>query len=156
MRRVLGALAVTGAPGTDGPGPGPRGPCRTVPHGGLARFTPTAWADQPFDTGVRLALYRVVQESLTNVLRHAPGTASVELEFSRRDRWEVTVSDRGGVFPAPQSEGAGLGLVGMRERVELLGGTMDAGPWQHGWRVYVSIPVRRRSDDRSHTRPARG
>lgn len=95
------------------------------------------------DTGLRLALYRVVQESLTNVLRHAPGTGRVDLELSRHpDRWEVTVTDQGGVVPAPESDGAGVGLVGMRERVELFGGTVEAGPAARGWRVHVSIPSR--------------
>ena len=97
--------------------------------------------EPPADTGLRLALYRVVQESLTNVLRHAPGTAHVDVELNHYpDRWEVTVADHGGVVPAPEAGGAGLGLVGMQERVELLGGSVEAGPWEHGWRVHVVIP----------------
>jgi len=99
--------------------------------------------EPPTDTGLRLALYRVVQESLTNVLRHAPGTARVDLELSRHpDRWEVTVVDQGGVVTAAESDGAGVGLVGMRERVELFGGTVEAGPAARGWRVHVTIPSR--------------
>ncbi len=142
MRRVLGALADDGAPleptgqGQDLPGLVER--FRTA---GLPVHAEGLRLEQPADTGLRLALYRVVQESLTNVLRHAPGTPRVDVELCHYpDRWEVTVADHGGVMPAPDSEGAGLGLVGMRERVELLGGTVEAGPFERGWRVRVVIP----------------
>lgn len=142
MRRVLGALHNDEAPleptgqGQDLPGLVER--FRTA---GLSVRAEGLRLEPPADTGLRLALYRVVQESLTNVLRHAPGTAHVDVELSHsKDRWEVTVADHGGVVPAPDAGGAGLGLVGMEERVELLGGSVEAGPWEHGWRVHVVIP----------------
>ncbi len=142
MRRVLGALHNEEAPleptgqGQDLPGLVDR--FRTA---GLPVRAEGLRLEPPADTGVRLALYRVVQESLTNVLRHAPGTAHVDVELNHYpDRWEVTVADHGGVVPAPEAGGAGLGLVGMQERVELLGGSVEAGPWEHGWRVHVVIP----------------
>ncbi len=142
MRRVLGALADDGAPleptgqGQDLPGLVDRFRTAGLPvHAEGLRLEP------PSDTGLRLALYRVVQESLTNVLRHAPGTSRVDVQLRRHsDRWEVTVADHGGVVPVPESDGAGLGLVGMQERVELLGGIVEAGVWEHGWRVHVVIP----------------
>ena len=142
MRRVLGALHNDEAPleptgqGQDLPGLVER--FRTA---GLSVRAEGLRLEPPADTGVRLALYRVVQESLTNVLRHAPGTAHVDVELRYYpDRWEVTVVDHGGVVPTSDAGGAGLGLVGMQERVELLGGKVEAGPWEHGWRVHVVIP----------------
>lgn len=142
MRRVLGALADDGAP-LEPTGQGDDLPVlvdrfRTA---GLTVHADGLLLEPPADTGVRLALYRVVQESLTNVLRHAPGSPQVDVELRRHAQgWEVTVRDHGGMAPGRNSDGAGLGLVGMRERVELLGGTMEAGPWEHGWRVHVVIP----------------
>ena len=84
------------------------------------------------------AAYRMVQESLTNVRRHAAGAAStVVIEFS--DGATITVAnDRG----TPTGEGGGLGLLGMRERAALIGGTLDAGPTtEGGWVVRLEIPA---------------
>jgi len=89
---------------------------------------------------IDLAAYRVVQEALTNVLRHA-GTASATVHIEQTDDGltvEVTDTGRGGV-PA---EGGGTGLAGMRERVEALGGTLDAGPRAGGgFRVRAVLPM---------------
>jgi signal transduction histidine kinase len=87
--------------------------------------------------------YRVVQEALTNVVRHAPGAAAtVRLEV-RDGRLGVEVTDRGGVRPEPVSASRGHGLVGMRERVEILHGTLEAGPLDGGgWAVRASLPLR--------------
>jgi len=94
------------------------------------------------DTGVRLAVYRVVQESLTNVLRHAPGTAQVDVIVRRAPGWwEVEINDHGAALPVADAGGAGQGLIGMRERAALLGGIVEAGPWEHGWRVLVRLPT---------------
>ncbi len=142
MRRVLGALSEDGAPlEPTGQGDDLSGLVERFRAAGLTMHADGLLLEPPADTGIRLALYRVVQESLTNVLRHAPGSAQVEVELRQHEMaWEVTVRDHGGVMPGKNSDGAGLGLVGMRERVELLGGTMEAGPWDHGWRVHVVIP----------------
>lgn len=101
----------------------------------------------PEDTGLRLAVYRVVQEALTNVLRHAPGTPRVDLAVRHvPGRWEVEVVDHGPALPPTDAGGAGLGLIGMRERAAVLGGTVDAGPWEHGWRVLVALPAHDEED----------
>jgi signal transduction histidine kinase len=86
--------------------------------------------------------YRVVQEALTNVVRHAPGAAGT-VRLEARDGWlQVEVTDRGGTAAAPVSPSGGHGLVGMRERVELLHGTMQAGPLDGGgWAVRASLPL---------------
>lgn len=141
MRRVLGALHDDAPLEPTGQGQDLAGLVERFRTAGLPVRAEGLLLEPPADTGLRLALYRVVQESLTNVLRHAPGTAQVEVELLHApDRWEVTVADHGGVMPAAEAGGAGLGLVGMQERVELLGGTVEAGPWEHGWRVHVVIP----------------
>jgi signal transduction histidine kinase len=91
--------------------------------------------------GVDLAAYRVVQEALTNVIKHA-GTAraAVALEY-RPDDLLITVTDDG--RPGPESPGSGgRGLIGLRERIGLYGGELDAGPRPGGgWRVRARIPL---------------
>jgi signal transduction histidine kinase len=90
----------------------------------------------------QLAMFRIVQESLTNVARHAKATtAAVELG-EKNGYYEVSVTDNG-TAPAPSEDTEGRGLLGMRERAELLGGTLDAGPVAGGgFRVHARIPVR--------------
>jgi signal transduction histidine kinase len=85
-----------------------------------------------------LAVYRVVQESLANAARHAPGAAVTASVSVRAGDVEVVVADAGG--PAPPRGPAGVGLVGMRERVEALGGTLAAGPAGPGWEVRAVLP----------------
>ncbi|MEV5201979.1 histidine kinase [Streptomyces sp. NPDC053720] len=97
-------------------------------------------------TPVELAAYRIVQESLTNALKHAaPGPVTVRIgQLGQLLTVEVSsvFEDR----PGPRAPGSGAGLVGMRERVALLGGTIEAGPSATGgstkiWRVRAELPV---------------
>ncbi|MCO8276860.1 histidine kinase [Actinoplanes sp. TRM 88003] len=91
--------------------------------------------------GVALAVYRIVQESLTNTLKHAGPAPSATVRVSyRAGAVELEVTDTGvGGVAVP---GGGHGLVGMRERATLYGGTFDAGPaLGGGWRVRASIPL---------------
>ncbi len=88
--------------------------------------------------------YRVVQESLTNALKHAPG-APVQITVSRDAARQLQLSIASGQ-PAPrrsglETAGAGRGLAGMRERVTECGGELSAGPAGDGWLVTASIPV---------------
>jgi len=96
----------------------------------------------PPDAGLQLAVYRIVQESLTNTLRHAPATTRVTVDLARNARSiEVTVTDRGpGITVAESRAGSGRGVIGMRERVGVYGGVVEAGPWDAGWRVYAMLP----------------
>ena len=93
--------------------------------------------------GVDLSAYRIIQEALTNVVRHAgPTTAHVTVRH-RHDQLEIQVVDDGapvGRPPSPTPEGRGHGLVGMRERVNLFGGTLSAAPTGSGFRVLASLP----------------
>ena len=91
--------------------------------------------------GVALAVCRIVQESLTNTLKHAGPEASATVTVSYRpDLIDIEVRDSG-LGPGPTLS-AGHGLVGMRERVALYGGTFEAGPKPDGgWRVHAGLPL---------------
>jgi signal transduction histidine kinase len=88
----------------------------------------------------RLALYRVAQEALTNVAKHAAGTVRVAITLGYEESSvRLTVEDFG-VDP-DVSGGGGYGLTGMRERAELLGGRLTAGPTGQGFRVELEVPA---------------
>ncbi|MFD8076054.1 sensor histidine kinase [Streptomyces sp. NPDC059718] len=95
---------------------------------------------------VELAAYRIAQESLTNVLKHAaPGEVPVMLE-QEGEALTVTVASPcrtggPGHRPDPRAPGSGSGLIGMRERAELLGGTFEAGREGTTWRVRAVLPM---------------
>jgi signal transduction histidine kinase len=93
-------------------------------------------------TSIGTATFRVVQEGLTNTRRHAgPGaTATVDLVVGEGQTLRVAVMDDGGTTPPPRSSaGAGFGLIGMRERVESTGGTLETGPAPgRGYRVVAT------------------
>lgn len=95
-------------------------------------------ADLP--PGVELATYRIVQEALTNALRHAAArTVSVRIE-RLGDQVDLTVTDDGVGGAVPAGAGGGHGLVGMRERAACYGGTLTAGPLaEGGWRVSTRL-----------------
>jgi signal transduction histidine kinase len=94
--------------------------------------------------GMDLAAYRIVQEALTNTVKHAGrAKAQVTIRF-RPDDLEIEVIDdgRGAAAPLVATGGHGQGLVGMRERVALFGGTLEAGPrFPGGYRVFASLPM---------------
>lgn len=90
--------------------------------------------------GVELSAFRIVQEALTNVLKHAGGApALVALRFEAAEL-EIEVRDQGGGEHAPGA-GTGHGLLGIRERVALHGGRVDAGPTGDGYTVRAWLPA---------------
>jgi signal transduction histidine kinase len=99
---------------------------------------------RPLDPGVDLTIFRIVQEGLTNALKHAgPASAEVKVDF-RHDRLLLEVDDNGrGARPEQRANGhTGHGLVGMRERVSLYGGTLRTGPRSGGgYSVAANIPL---------------
>ncbi len=106
-----------------------------------------AEAGEPIDLrpAVRLALYRVTQEALTNVRKHAhPDRVEIRLEYLQ-DALSLAVEDFAAAGDSPAlaiaDSGGGYGLTGMRERAELLGGTLTAGPTGQGFRVLLRIPA---------------
>ncbi|HEX7305944.1 sensor histidine kinase [Lentzea sp.] len=98
--------------------------------------------DLPDDVPPELgrSVLRLVQESLTNVHKHAQGPTMIDVEISRTGRGalRVVVADDG--RPGELNQG-GYGLVGMRERVDLLGGLFSAGPRENGWQVLAELPL---------------
>jgi signal transduction histidine kinase len=89
-----------------------------------------------------LAVLRLTQEALTNVAKHAGTSARARLSVEVVDgdvHWEV--SDSGGGAVPPESPPGGHGITGMRERVEVLGGRLEAGPANGGWRVRTVLPA---------------
>ena len=101
---------------------------------------------RPLPPGADLAAYRVVQEGLTNVLRHA-GQATADVSVRWEQQLEITVSDDGaGAGPASPGNAAGAahgrGLLGLRERLGLYGGELSAGPLPGGgWQVRAVLPL---------------
>lgn len=98
---------------------------------------------RPLSSGVELCAYRTIQECLTNVLKHAgPATATAVRVYYGPDRLVVTVSDDGNGTTTRPSGSAGHGLVGMRERASLYGGTLVAGPRPRGgFEVILVLPA---------------
>ncbi|MFI1419261.1 sensor histidine kinase [Streptomyces sp. NPDC020731] len=109
---------------------------------GLTVTTEITGERRPLPSGVELSAYRIVQEALSNVLRHAPGaTAQVTLAYDPRGL-RVAVVNTGPEREAPPSSGAGHGLLGMRERAVMLGGRLTVGPWAgRGYKVDAYLPV---------------
>ncbi len=99
--------------------------------------------DGPLDrvsAGIGLALYRIAQESLANIAKHAPDSQStVTLAISRTSS-TLTVTNRLPVAVAATAASDGSGVRGMRQRVHLLGGTIDVGPSGDGWLVRADLP----------------
>ncbi len=92
------------------------------------------------------AVLRVVQESLTNVAKHAPGSqTTIAITIGEREIVAV-IENRLAEVPVAAgplaASGGGYGIAGMRERAEALGGTLAAGPTETGWRVELRIPAR--------------
>lgn len=90
-----------------------------------------------------LTVYRIAQEALTNVIRHAPDSSAwVHLEISP-ERTRLTVDDDGGDSPNAHhhEDQTGVGIISMRERAEAVGGRLTAGPAGIGWRVEALLPA---------------
>jgi signal transduction histidine kinase len=106
-----------------------------------AEFT-VSGASEPLSPGIVVSLYRVTQEALTNVMKHAGGAStSVHLSYLH-DRVSVTIGNSGTpASPTLHDSGGGYGLRGMEERLALLGGRMEAGPTPDGWRVTATVPL---------------
>ena len=89
-----------------------------------------------------LTAYRIIQEALTNALRHAgPAQAQVSIRY-RPHELDLEIADDGR-GEAAHANGTGNGLAGMRERVALYGGTLDAGHSDAGFTVHARLPVAR-------------
>lgn len=144
MRRMLGVLRAQGNGLDLQPQPGlARLPAllEQTRSAGLQVDLRVEGQEAPLPPGVDLAAYRIVQEALTNVLKHAgPARAQVTLNYGDREL-DIAVEDDGH-GPASAGEG-GNGLVGMRERVAVYGGHLEFGPANgRGFQVKAHLPVR--------------
>jgi signal transduction histidine kinase len=109
---------------------------------GLATRLTVTGEPVPLPAAVDLAAYRIVQESLTNAIRHAgPATAEVSLCYGA-DELRISVTDTGrGPAAAGAGASGGHGLAGMRERAATVGGTMETGPRPGGgYQVAARLP----------------
>jgi len=98
---------------------------------------------RPYSTAVELSAYRIAQEALTNVTKHASGARTRVVIDHGADELTVTVTDDGSPNPVRSAASGGLGIPGMRERAELLGGTLTAEPGSGGgFIVTARLPVR--------------
>ena len=154
LRHVMGLLAAPDTGRPDSPADG------LEPQPGLGQLdaliervrgagTPVGVAmslpPDPLPPGVDLAVYRVVQEALTNTIKHAPGAdASVTVGYTG-DSLEIEITDTGAVRDVPQADGNGngRGLIGLRERLAVYGGELTAGPTlAGGYRIKARVPWR--------------
>ncbi len=139
VRLAVGTLHSSGDGGRTTPLPGADGLPSLVERFRSAGADITFTADG--DTGrlhatTGLAVYRILQEALTNAIKHAAGSpVSVRLAVGA-DTVRLAVDTA-----APPGTGTGLGLVSMRERAESLGGSCEAGPGGRGWLVAAALPL---------------
>ncbi|MES9541270.1 histidine kinase [Actinomadura sp. NPDC000600] len=143
-RRVVGLLRADDESAERAPQPGLErlddlvGAARRA---GLAVATAVVGMPRPLNAGVDLSAYRIVQESLSNASRYAPGSrVHVEVRYGT-EALVVSITDDGARSTPEESQGGGHGLVGMRERVAMLGGRIEAGPRDDaGWSVVAELP----------------
>jgi len=148
LRGLLGVLRDgngAGAPGDLGPQPGIAQLdqlLERVRSAGLEARLRVEGKPVALGPVAQLTIYRVVQEALTNVLRHAHSASRAEVHLRyREDAVELEILDDG--VPAPGADGAGRGLAGMRERAAVHGAGLEAGPGRTGgWRVANRVPLR--------------
>ncbi|GAA2646045.1 sensor histidine kinase [Paractinoplanes durhamensis] len=145
MRRLLGVLRAEQDSPEKAPQPGLADVDRLVTTareaGVEVAYERTGIADLPGTAG--LTAYRIVQEGLANAGRHAPGKPVTVAARGFADRLELTVRNELGEEPA---DAGGHGLIGMRERVTLLGGTLHAGPVDGEFVVHAVLPLEPRHD----------
>jgi signal transduction histidine kinase len=147
MRRMLGVLRDANEEGallTPQPGMGALGSLiQQAREAGLPVEYRVSGEPAPLPPGVDLSAYRIVQEALTNALKHAgPGRAEVSVSYGDVLELEITNDGLDGDGDG-DAESGGQGLVGMRERVALFGGTLEAGPRRGGgFAVRARLPVR--------------
>ncbi|GAB7102097.1 sensor histidine kinase [Streptomyces phaeofaciens JCM 4814] len=158
LRRVLGVLRETTGGGSPGgpelsPQPGVadiEALCAKVRAAGREVVYSTSGDVDTLDSGVQLTVYRIVQEALTNTLKHADTDTRVHLAILVEDsRLNIRVQDTGPAAPSGPPNDEGHGLVGMRERAALYGGTVSAGPTGGGgWSVEAVLDLPPQGGDR--------
>lgn len=117
-------------------------------HAGLEVTVWREGEEHPLSPGVDLTAYRIVQEALTNVAKHAhTGSSSLTLKYTRT-RLVITVEDSGSPHGRQPDSPSGYGMIGMRERAAAVGGRLRAGPQpEGGFRVSTELPLHTRAGD---------
>ncbi len=134
-RRVVGLLREDDEAAERVPQPGLAaldGLAGTASQAGLRVVTRIVGVPRPIAAGLDLSAYRIVQEALSNAARYAPGSQTQVIIHYGQERLTVHVGDDGAGVEPRREPGGGHGLVGMRERVAMLGGTLVAGPREGG------------------------
>ena len=148
LRRLLGVLRTPDHRFDLGPQPGLDSLdalVEQVRRAGLPVAVRVEGEARPLPAGVDLSAYRIIQEALTNTLKHAgPAEAEVAVRYGPTTL-DVEIVDNGSAA-LPDTNGSGHGLIGMHERVALYGGALHAGARNgHGYTVRASLPLRRNS-----------
>ncbi len=166
LRHLLGLLAPSGEPRTAGADDGALRPqpglaevaalVAQVRAAGVPVQLSVTGGSRDVPQGLDLAGYRVVQEALTNVIKHADqAQTAVRIEYRAHDLL-IDVANEAPAGPGTGlGGGSGRGLIGLRERIAIYGGSLEAGPRPGGgWRVRVTIPLEEARAAESTTAPA--
>jgi signal transduction histidine kinase len=140
IRHTVGLLRTDGAGPDRAPQPGAPDVCELVEGyraAGLDVSLDVTGVLSSIGPAAGLALYRIVQESLTNAGKHAAGGRTI-VRVEVGPPLQVDIATEGGA--ATRAGGNGMGIAGMAERVAALAGTFEAGPRRDGWRVVATIP----------------
>lgn len=144
MRRLLGILRTDEPAMTLTPQPGLDtldGLVGQAREAGLDVHVAVEGPQRPLPTGLDVAVYRLVQEALTNIRKHARASSATVAICFDRSAIELEITDDGAAVSQTHSQ-PGHGLIGMRERVSLYGGILDTGPRpEGGWRVRARLPI---------------
>ena len=151
LQRLVGFLRQNDKPDDGHPQPTLDDIDQLVASAGLPVRLQWVGRSRPVPSSVALSAYRIVQESLTNVLKHAGAVPTTVVVSYTTDALQVEVRNERGGAPA-SSNGSGRGLLGMRERVAMLGGRFEHGlAHGGGYRVFAALPTSdayHREDDR--------
>ena len=145
-RRLLSVLRAEETIADRAPQPGIEQIADLVDHAaatGLAAALTVRGDPVPVAAGPALAAYRIVQEAITNTVKHAEAATTIAVELTWTPHClQIAVTDDGHGTGQSAGSAGGFGLTGMRERAALYGGTATAGPGQHGgWEVNATIPL---------------
>ena len=142
LRRLLGVMRSSGADTAPQPGLGElEGLLDSARSGGVRVTSSVSGTARALPQGIDLSAYRILQEALSNAMRHAPGSGvRIELAYAPS---ALVIKVRNDACPAQDGardeEGAGHGLIGMRERAVMLGGQLEAGPTEDGGFLVTAV-----------------
>jgi signal transduction histidine kinase len=149
MRRLLGVMRTGSAGDVEAPARAPQPVLAdledlvsTLRTAGVATSLSVTGRPEDLPAIAQLAVFRLVQEALTNTLKHARATRAHVLVACHDDHVDLEITDDGTAGAAGAATAGGHGLVGMRERAAMFGGTVEAGPRPGaGWRVATNLRI---------------